>query len=116
MDSQKILKGQKVIETTNPTRNKYSFVRWNNGKTEYNFDSPVLDNLTLKAQWEATEKYSVTITGDSNTMEKTGDSGSESQSVVEAMTDVVYNAKSGYYFPENYSVASKNGITVTRNS
>ena len=61
VDSQKILKGQKVIEPTNPTRNKYSFVRWNNGNNPYSFDSPALDNLTLKAEWKATETYKVYI-------------------------------------------------------
>ncbi len=30
------------------------------------------------------------------------------------MTDVVYTAKDGYYFPEGYSVSPVNGITVTR--
>ena len=32
------------------------------------------------------------------------------------MTDVVYTADDGYYFPEDYSVAAVNGISVTRNS
>lgn len=43
-------------------------------------------------------------------------SGTESQSVVagSAITNVVYTANSGYSFPANYSVAGKNGITVTR--
>ncbi len=32
------------------------------------------------------------------------------------MTDVVYTADDGYYFPDGYSVAAVNGISVTRNS
>ena len=32
------------------------------------------------------------------------------------MTDVVYTANDGYYFPEDYAVTAVNGISVTRNS
>lgn len=44
--------------------------------------------------------------------------GEESQSISagEAIINVVYTADDGYYFPESYSVASVNGVTVTRNS
>ena len=60
--------------------------------------------------------WSVTITPGSN-MTKTADSGSASQGDLSgAMTDVVYTADEGYYFPENYSVESVNGISVTRDS
>ena len=61
-------------------------------------------------------EYSVTITAGSN-MTKTTESGAESQTGMSgAMTDVVYTADEGYYFPENYSVTAVNGISVTRNS
>ena len=33
-----------------------------------------------------------------------------------AMTNVVYTADNGYYFPEGYTVASTNGVSVTRDS
>ncbi|WP_242949364.1 chitobiase/beta-hexosaminidase C-terminal domain-containing protein, partial [Butyrivibrio proteoclasticus] len=59
--------------------------------------------------------YSVNVTAGDN-MTKTTDSGAESQTVSVAITDVVYTADSGYYFPTDYSVASVNGIGVTRNS
>ena len=59
---------------------------------------------------------SVTITPGSN-MTKTTDSGDAEQTgLTGAMTDVVYTADDGYYFPTDYSVAAVNGITVTRNS
>ena len=58
----------------------------------------------------------VTITPGDH-MTKTGDSGAESQMVLSgAMTDVVYTADDGYYFPADYSVEGVNGITVTRDS
>lgn len=60
--------------------------------------------------------YSVTVNPGSN-MTKTDSSGSENQTDLEgAMNDVVYTADDGYYFPEDYSVDSVNGISVTRNS
>ena len=51
-------------------------------------------------------------------MTKSAASGAASQIVMlgSAMTDVVYTADDGYYFPEDYNVASVNGVTVTRNS
>ena len=59
---------------------------------------------------------SVTITAGDH-MTKTADSGTASQTGLSgAMTDVVYTADTGYYFPENYSVEAVNGISVTRNS
>ena len=60
--------------------------------------------------------YDVTITAGNN-MTKTSDSGSSSQTGLSGeMTPVVYNADEGYYFPTDYSVATVNGISVTRNS
>ena len=43
-------------------------------------------------------------------------SGLETQSgLTGAMTEVVYTADEGYYFPDSYPVPTVNGITVTRN-
>ena len=59
--------------------------------------------------------HNVTVTPGSN-MTKTSDSGAESQtSLTGAMTDVVYTADEGYYFPADYAVDAVNGISVTRN-
>ena len=65
----------------------------------------------------------VTITAGQH-MTKTQDSGNASQTVTaSAITDVVYTADTGYYFPENYvssinglSSGTLNGITVTRDN
>ena len=60
--------------------------------------------------------YSVIVTAGSN-MTKTETSGAASQTDLSGtMTDVVYTADDGYYFPTDYSVAAVNGITVTRDS
>ena len=73
-------------------------------------------NVTVKASFEAdaTETYSVTINAGAN---MTLASGNANQSGLSgAMTDTVYTAADGYYFPTDYAVAAVNGITVTRNS
>ena len=58
--------------------------------------------------------YTVTVTA-ANHMKRETTSGLETQSgLTGAMKDVVYTAEDGYYFPESYSVATVNGITVTR--
>lgn len=60
------------------------------------------------------KKYSVTVTPAAN---MTKVSGNESQTDLGIpMTPVVYTAADGYYFPEDYAVASVNGIHVTRDS
>ena len=60
--------------------------------------------------------HSVTVTPGEH-MTKTAGSGEASQSNLSgAMADVVYTANDGYYFPTDYSVATVNGISVTRDS
>lgn len=62
------------------------------------------------------DAFDVTITPAAN-MTKTNESGSYSQEdLTTAMTPVVYTADDGYYFPENYAVATVNGIMVRRDS
>lgn len=58
--------------------------------------------------------YTVTINAGAN---MTLASGSANQSGLSgAMTDTVYTAAGGYYFPTDYAVEAVNGISVTRNS
>ena len=72
--------------------------------------------LTLEPPTEKSATYTVTVSAADHMTRKT-DSGDETQSgLTGAMTDVVYTAEDGYYFPENYSVPAVNGITITRNS
>lgn len=73
-------------------------------------------NVSITAEFAELPKYDVTITAGNN-MTKTTASGAASQmNLFSAMTDVVYTANSGCYFPEDYSVSPVNGISVTRNS
>ncbi|MCL2869245.1 InlB B-repeat-containing protein [Candidatus Saccharibacteria bacterium] len=50
--------GASVTQPADPTRSGYIFVGWfdSNLMDEYDFDSPVTDNLTLSAKWAAVPK------------------------------------------------------------
>ena len=70
--------------------------------------------LTLREPTAKPATYTVTVIPAAYMTRKT-DSGLEKQSgLTGAMTEVVYTAEDGYYFPESYSVSSENGIKVTR--
>jgi uncharacterized repeat protein (TIGR02543 family) len=60
--------------------------------------------------------YSVTITPGDNMTKTAGSGDAEQTGLTGAMTDVVYTANDGYYFPEDYAVTAVNGISVTRDS
>lgn len=49
--AQNVAKGAKAKKPSNPTRAKYKFAGWYNGKTKYDFSQPVTRNLTLQAKW-----------------------------------------------------------------
>ena len=71
--------------------------------------------LTLKEPTEKTATYTVTVTPAEHMTRKTNSGEAIQSGLTGAMTDVVYKAEEGYYFPDGYSVQGKNGITVTRN-
>ena len=107
--------GSKAIEgstitVTNVNANTFTFTCNNNTALFNQFVVYYLDSATPASS------YSVTITAGDH-MTKTTDSGAASQTGLSgAMTDVVYTANDGYYFPTDYSVAAVNGISVTRDS
>ena len=71
----------------------------------------VTENANAKFNISA-PTYTVTINAGAN---MTLASGNANQSGLSgAMTDTVYTAADGYYFPTDYTVAAVNGITVTR--
>lgn len=79
--------------------------------------TPTADTeIQLIAPTAKSATYTVTVTPAEHMTRKT-DSGLETQNgLTGAMTNVVYTAEAGYYFPESYSVEALNGITVTRNN
>ena len=52
IESQKVNKGDKVTKPQDPTKLGNEFIGWYVGNKEYNFDSKVNKNLTIKAKWE----------------------------------------------------------------
>ncbi|WP_156094527.1 hypothetical protein, partial [Butyrivibrio sp. WCE2006] len=86
-------------------------------KVESNADSNKSASCDVTVNEPTTaDTYSVTITPSSN-MTIGSNTGAATQTGLSgAMDEVVYTADDGYYFPENYSVATVNGISVTRNS
>lgn len=53
--TQTIVRGQKVSEPVEPTKDGYTFIGWYNGNNLYNFNDSVNSNLTLTAKWEENE-------------------------------------------------------------
>ena len=60
-------------------------------------------------------RYTVDITIGQNMTIRSGDA-KQTGLIVQDMTPVVVTADDGYYFPDNYNVPAKDGVTVTRNS
>lgn len=84
-------------------------------------DSPSVDD-TYSCVWADSPEYTVTkpsattytvtVTAGAN-MTTTG-SATQNVNIGDAMTEIIYTAADGYYFPTDYTVAAVNGITVTR--
>ena len=62
---QSVKKGEKVNKPVNPTKEDYTFLRWEYQNSEYDFSKPVEKSITLKAIWEKieenTKKYKLTF-------------------------------------------------------
>ena len=54
--SQEVEKGNKATKPTDPVREGYTFVGWTYGLLEFNFNTPVFQNMTLVAQWKQNEE------------------------------------------------------------
>ena len=61
--TQDVKKGEKATKPEDPTRENYTFVEWQLNGNTYNFESPVIADITLKAKWEKKEptKFSVSF-------------------------------------------------------
>ena len=100
-----------VVETTEEDKTPKV-----NGTPILAYQSKGIKKIEVYGYATPTATHSVTITAGDH-MTKTADSGDAEQTgLTGAMTDVVYTANEGYYFPTDYSVTTVNGISVTRNS
>ena len=52
IDSQEVIKEEKIIKPTNPTRKGYKFIEWQLDGKIFDFDTVITKNITLKAIWE----------------------------------------------------------------
>lgn len=50
--SQTVEEGEKVSKPTNPTKNGYKFIEWTLNGNRYDFNTKVINNITLVAKWE----------------------------------------------------------------
>ena len=107
---QAIEEGNKVTKPSDPTKSGYKFIGWYVDNEEYNFDTEVTKNLTIKAKWEKTEE---TKPSNNNTNQNTpakqkytvsfnsnGGSSVSSQQVEEGskVTEPTSPTRSGYNF------------------
>lgn len=53
IDSQYIIKGTTPLKPINPTKSGYIFIGWSYNNNNYNFDTPVNENMILLAKWKA---------------------------------------------------------------
>ena len=53
VDSQNVLSGDKADKPNDPTKDGYTFNGWTLDGREYDFDAPVIENITLVAKWIA---------------------------------------------------------------
>ena len=72
--------------------------------------------IQLTAPEKKVVTYNVTVTAAAHMKRETTSGLATQNGLTGAMTNVVYTAETGYYFPESYSVEALNGITVTRNN
>jgi len=47
-------------QPADPTKEGYTFIGWYNGESEWNFETPVTENLTLTAKWQINQ-YTITF-------------------------------------------------------
>lgn len=79
-------------QPADPTKEGYTFIGWYNGESEWNFETPVTENLTLTAKWQINQ-YTITFdtAGGSEVAPITQDYGT-------TITAPANPAKTGYTF------------------
>ena len=50
--SQTVAKGEKATKPADPTRSGYTFDGWYKGDTAFDFNTPINENITIKARWK----------------------------------------------------------------
>ncbi len=128
IDSLTIKEGDKLSKPENPTRDGYEFVAWLSNEEEYDFETPIQEDITLKASWKKIEEKESTTkettTSKKSTTSKTTSSSSSTIDKINlndyiSVTVNYYNYAQprGYYFITNLAsvfpeFAGKTSITV----
>ena len=66
VSSQQVAYNNKATKPTDPSKTGYAFLYWTLNGEEYDFNTPVTQNITLKAEWEE-RSYSIIYKGNGNT-------------------------------------------------
>ncbi len=59
--AQTVIDGRSAVAPVAPTRDNYTFVAWTLGGVDYDFSSPVTEDITLVARWKSQGPYTVTF-------------------------------------------------------
>ena len=59
--SQKVYEGDKVTKPTDPKKSGYKFVEWQKDGQKYNFETPIVEDITLSAKYEEVKICKVDI-------------------------------------------------------
>ncbi len=103
IDSQTVTSGAVLTKPADPTRSGYTFQGWYTDEActaEYDFDTPVTDDLTLYAKWEKNAEPTFTVTFNTQ-----GGSAINSQTVTSGATlaKPADPARTGYTFQGWYT-------------
>ena len=113
VDSIQVLKNRTIDQPNNPTREGYNFKGWQLNGQDYNFDTPITNNITLKAKWESQVAYMLTAGTTFSSRIKTLANG---ENKVYNATDEVIKAISFYSngeLPEGYTLESLTSLSST---
>ena len=115
---QKVLKGQKLTEPTKPYKSAYTFDGWYNGEQKYDFDTPVLNEITLTAKWTYVggSSWNTTEPTTEKTTEPTTESKNQGNNNTDDKTDddsLSAGTKKAGTNSNNYSKSPLTGNTST---
>lgn len=109
---------EKVIKPEDPVKNGYMFVGWTLNGNIYNFDSKVVESITLKAKWEkvnVSKIYTITFKSSGSSVPTQKVKDNETVKKPSNPTKKGYTFKGWYYNnkPFDFSTKIHKDITLT---